>query len=415
MTCADFVKPEYGSRCFSEIPQLVEHLLVDGPAPPLPAEILDATSADCEAVVLFFVDAFGWRFFEKYRDQYPFLDRISRTGAVTQLTSQFPSTTTAHVTCVHTGLPVGQSGLFEWNYYEPTLDAIIVPLMYSFAGQRERGTLTAAGVDPAQILPTRTIYRELKRQGVRSFAFQPRAHMGSAYAWTTFKGASVIPYTTLAEGLVNLGAKLEGRQGPAYYFFYFDGIDSIGHQYGPTSEQIEAEIDAFLTVLDRLFTQRLQGKLDKTLLLLTADHGMVETDPGRTLYLNRGDRLAGTERFLKTNRKGELLVPGGGSCRDMFLYIREELLEEAHDFLAERLEGRAEVRLVREMAAEGYFGPEPFAPEFAARAGDLVILPYKNESVWWYEKGKFEQKHWGHHGGLTPEEMEIPLLLWDFT
>jgi hypothetical protein len=48
-----------------------------------------------------------------------------------------------------------------------------------------------------------------------------------------------------------------------------------------------------------------------------------------------------------------------------------------------------------------------------SRLGNLVILPYEQESVWWYEKG-FEQKHYGHHGGLTPQEAEIPLLLYSF-
>ncbi len=43
--------------------------------------------------------------------------------------------------------------------------------------------------------------------------------------------------------------------------------------------------------------------------------------------------------------------------------------------------------------------------------GNLVILAYKGESVWWYQKNRFEQKFYGHHGGLTKEEMEIPLIL----
>jgi hypothetical protein len=45
------------------------------------------------------------------------------------------------------------------------------------------------------------------------------------------------------------------------------------------------------------------------------------------------------------------------------------------------------------------------------RVGNVVILPYQYETVWWYEGGKFEMHFQGHHGGLTPEEMEIPLLL----
>ena len=44
-----------------------------------------------------------------------------------------------------------------------------------------------------------------------------------------------------------------------------------------------------------------------------------------------------------------------------------------------------------------------------SRAGNLVILPYRYESVWWYEKNKFEMRFYGHHGGLTPQEMETVL------
>ena len=58
-----------------------------------------------------------------------------------------------------------------------------------------------------------------------------------------------------------------------------------------------------------------------------------------------------------------------------------------------------------------YFGPGPVAEVFRRRVGNLVVLPYAGESVYWYEKDRFEQKHYGHHGGLTRAEMEIPLGL----
>ena len=34
----------------------------------------------------------------------------------------------------------------------------------------------------------------------------------------------------------------------------------------------------------------------------------------------------------------------------------------------------------------------------------LVVLPFAGESVWWYEKDKFEMTKHGAHGGLTPDE-----------
>jgi hypothetical protein len=114
------------------------------------------------------------------------------------------------------------------------------------------------------------------------------------------------------------------------------------------------------------------------------------------------------ERFLKSNRSGQLLVPAG-SARDMFLYVKDDLLDEARHFLATRLEGTADVVKVGELIEGGYFGPV-ISPEFRARVGNLVILPYRHEATWWYVKDKYEQKFYGHHGGLTPQEMEIALF-----
>ena len=114
------------------------------------------------------------------------------------------------------------------------------------------------------------------------------------------------------------------------------------------------------------------------------------------------------ERFIKTNRNGDLIVPAG-SARDMFLYVKDDLLDEAQAFLSSRLAGKAEVVKSTWLMENGYFGPR-VSPQFLARVGNLVILPHRYESVWWYEKDKFEQRFYGHHGGLTPQEMEIPFL-----
>jgi hypothetical protein len=45
------------------------------------------------------------------------------------------------------------------------------------------------------------------------------------------------------------------------------------------------------------------------------------------------------------------------------------------------------------------------------RLGHLVVLPYKGESVFYYERGGFDNHFYGHHGGLAREEMEVPLMV----
>jgi hypothetical protein len=87
-------------------------------------------------------------------------------------------------------------------------------------------------------------------------------------------------------------------------------------------------------------------------------------------------------------------------------------LEEAQTFLSRRLEGRADVIKVDSLIEDGYFGNE-ISSRFRERVGNLVILPYRYESVWWYEKNKFEQRFYGHHGGLTPQEIETVLYSYE--
>lgn len=392
----DFVSPLYDRRGFAGIPEHIRELLKAG---------------GYEAVILILLDGFGWRFFEKFQEA-PFLKRMARDGQVEKLTAQFPSTTAAEVTTLHTGLPVGEHGIFEWIYYEPSLEAVIAPLLFSFAGTAVRDTLQTVGAKPRHLLPTSTLYQALKKQGVTTTIFQHREYTPSSYSNVVFAGATARGYRTLPEALVNLGEVLQKSTPPAYLVLYYEKIDTLSHVYGPEAAQTEAEILVCLTTLEQVLLKAIGGSGKKVLFLLTADHGQSETDPQTTVYLNRDPHFTGIEKYLKTDRQGKPLVPAG-SPRDFFLYIQEGMVEEAHRFLAARLPGKAEVCKVADLIQAGYFGPV-VSPLFQARAGDLVILPYRHESVWWYEKDRFEQRYYGHHGGLTDLEMEIPLLSCEF-
>ena len=410
---SSFLKPRYNSHCFADLPATITYLLTGQGQPALAPEVLGRFKKRYDTVIFFFIDGFGWRFYEQFK-AHPALALLAANGHVSQLTSQFPSTTAAHVTTIHTGLPVGQNGVHEWFYYEPQLDELIAPLLFSFAGTYKRETLRSTNVTAASLYPPTTLYQQLAAHSIQSTILQHRDYTPSTYSDYIFRGATVQPYRTLTEALVNLRLRLARQQSPSYYFLYFDQIDTIGHNDGPSSPHFAAEVDSFLTILDRQFLQPLDGQLKNTLLMLTADHGQVEVDPATTIYLNLRSKFNGLQKFLKSNHKGDLLVPAG-SARDLFLYIHDDQIEAAQTFFANRLEGQADVVKVADLITQGYFGPLPLSPAFLARVGNLVILPYAGESVWWYEADKYEQRFFGHHGGLTPQEMEIPLIFFDFS
>ena len=384
-----FIKPRYDERGFAGLPDRIKNAF---------------SSGNYDAIILFLVDGFGWRFFERFQNA-PFLKRMVKQGRVEKLISQFPSTTAAHLTTIHTGWNVGQSGVHEWIYYEPLVDAIIAPLLFSYAGLWERDLLKPMGIQPAYLYPRGMFYPELKQMGVKPFVFGIRDYTPSTYSRAVMDGAELRAFKTFSEALINVGLLLEEQKQPAYIYLYLDKIDSLAHEYGPAAPQTEAEIETFLLMMEYYFERVFNGK--RILFLMTADHGQVEIDPKTTVYLNRAPQFSGIERFFKTNLKGQLLVPAG-SPRDMFLYVNDHLLEEAQSFLAPRLEGKADVVKTETLIDNGYFGPD-VSSRFRERAGNLVILPYRYESVWWYEKDKFEQRFYGHHGGLTPQEMETVL------
>lgn len=404
-----FIKPLYDSYCFSALPQTVEFLLTGEGESPLPGDCFGSLPTKYDKVILFFVDGFGWRFFQQYVDMYPFLKTFVSHGAVSQMTSQFPSTTAAHVTCMHTGLHVGQSGVYEWNYYEPIVDEVITPLLFTYAGEKKRDTLKQSGIPAEAFFPSQTLYQRLQTRGVASYVFQHESYTPSTFSDVVFKGATVLSFKRLSEALTYLVELVPiATSTKTYYFVYFDKIDAVCHTFGPQSQQFKETVDSFLRMVDELFYKQLLGKAGQILFIMTADHGQVEVDPQRTFYLNR--QGINIEPYLRKSQSGNLLVPAG-SARDMFLHVKEEHLDEAILLLQQHLVDIAEVYRTEQLIAQGFFGSPQPSRAFLARVGNVVILPYQHETVWWYVEGKFEMHFKGHHGGLTPEEMKIPLLL----
>ena len=64
-------------------------------------------------------------FYEKYKGHSKFLKEIEENGVVSKITSQFPSTTTAHVTTALSDKRVDEHGLYEWFYYDKQVDDIV--------------------------------------------------------------------------------------------------------------------------------------------------------------------------------------------------------------------------------------------------------------------------------------------------
>ncbi len=266
-----FIRPNYNGGSFADIPSLVQDLLTGVATSALQPVGWQPGSRRFQRVVTLFVDAFGWRFFERFQD-HPLLRRFANAGSVTKITSQFPSTTSAHVTTLYTGVPVGQHGVYEWFYYEPQVDAMIAPLLFSFAGEEQRETLVNQGVEGPSILPFGQVSRTLAAQGVRSYLVQPRDFFNSTYTKQMGDSARMIPYLTMPEGLATMTQTLRNVKEPMWLIGYFGMFDAVCHIHGPERPQSDADLEATLDILERWVTRDVLGKFSDTLLMIIADH-----------------------------------------------------------------------------------------------------------------------------------------------
>jgi len=150
-----------------------------------------------------------------------------------------------------------------------------------------------------------------------------------------------------------------------------------------------------LEAMEQTFAALERSQQQNTLCIVSADHGQIRVRPKETMYLNQLSALADLPKMMKQTKRGEPIVPAGGP-RNMFLHIEDEHLAEAQAMLCESLARRVTVCTTEQMIHEGYFGPLP------------------HEVVWWHKPHKYVIRYLGYHGGLAPEEMEIPICFYEF-
>ena len=143
--------------------------------------------------------------------------------------------------------------------------------------------------------------------------------------------------------------------------------------------------------------KRLSGT--DTALILTADHGFVDCPAEYTLDPADNPALAAL-----------LARPLTGERRVAFCHVREGSRNEFAQRAAEWLDGKADVLPGETPLEEGWFGGGDRHPQIAARAGDFVLMMREPYTIKDWLPGEPRHLHIGNHGGLSADEMYIPLV-----
>lgn len=405
--------PRFADYSFIQIPGTIRSLLLqESSSTSIPSEAFPNQAPPYSQVVVLLLDGFGWNLFEKLSPHSKFLQKFLNGGVASAITSQFPSTTAVHMTSYHFNRPLRDHGISEWFYFEPKVDAVIAPLLFSQGSSQERGDLKTLGIKPENIFPWETAYYQFKKDGIESHVFQNALYAHSDFSRLALSGASVHPFTTLKD--LNIQAKkiLESSaKAPRYVTIYVDEIDSLSHRLGPDSPELIRTVLDFLNNLDEMLES--YTLKEPTLLVVTADHGQTTVDPRSTIYLD--ERVPELIPYLDPRTRHSNFVAPTGGPRDLFLHLVPGSSDEVKTLLKERLGSTVSIYSKQDLTTKGVFGPD-MSNALDQRIGDLILLPTNSsQTIWWWNQGRSPMKFLGHHGGMTRDEILSTFLTANLT
>ena len=350
------------------------------------AELGSEEIADARHVVLLVIDGLGQAQLES--GPAPAL-RASARGT---MTSVFPSTTASAVTTFLTGLAPVEHAVTGWFTWLPELDSIVAPLPFTTrAGHTD---LAALGVSPADIFIGPNVFERVRAD---CHAVQPADLVESAYSRAHTRGAAARGVRGLAALVESILEIVRHARRRTYVSAYWPVLDTLSHKFGASS----ARARRHLAKIDMHF-ERLRASLagSGTLLVVTADHGFIDVRPESRL--NAGS-IPGLAPMLAR--------PLCGEPRVAYCYVRDDRRADFPACAAEGLAGAARVVESAAMVEGGWFGLADPHPRLCERVGDHALVMRDDYAIRDRIAGERRFRHIGVHGGVSREEMRVPLVV----
>ncbi len=365
--------PRYGRASLSDLlPSVLAHLDVPGQQPTLALE-------PARRVVVLLVDGLGWHNLRAGAAVAPFLAGLQESGGRV-LDSGFPSTTPIALTSLGTGVPPGSHGIAGLFLRRPGTDTLFDTLR------------PPKDIDLLALQPLPTAFETAAAAGVAVTRVGPRAFARGGLTDIGLRGGAYTGADGFGERVAGTAAAAEAGDRSLVYLYVGD-LDLTGHRYGWRSEVWRQE----LAHLARFAAQVAQALPPGTLLLITADHGMVDVAEADRVDVSVTPALADGVDLL------------GGDLRGVHVYTRPGAADDVQAAWRTVLGTSAWVLSRDEAEAAGWFGP--VADAVRPVLGDLVVAVREDVTVCDARTMPVEIRTLvGMHGSLTPAEQHLPLL-----
>jgi hypothetical protein len=325
--------------------------------------------------VVMVLDGLGLELLERNADAAPFLSSL--TG-IDDVVCGVPSTTATSLTSLGVGARVGVHGVPGYTCRVPGL------------GRRMNMLVWDQPVDPEAWQPHRTMLERAAAAGVSTSVVNDAKFEQTGLTLCSQRGVPFHGVRSTWERLDVVVEVIESEPRGLIYT-YENSLDHTGHASGCTSPEWRQQ----LAVVDAEVRRMREELPDDTVLLVTADHGMVDLPEAGRFDL---DTVAGL-------REGVELVAGEARFRHLYTVPGEAstVADRWRDAMGERA-----IVALREEATE-WFGP--IATEVQGRLGDVVVAALDDFAVFSSKDFPQELALRGFHGSVTEAELRIPLLI----
>lgn len=338
----------------------------------LPGAVADFGSA--RHVVIVLIDGLGWVSLNAHRELTPTL----AAGSIEQWLADVPTTTPTGLAALGTGLPVGEHGFVGATFLLPETGDLLAPLHWP------------AHVPPIMVQPEPTVFERLRAEGVSTWNIGPVAYATSGLTNAVLRGATYRGVNSIAEYGDALRVIHERGEKTCSYV-YWPELDRVGHRHGVDSHAWRSA----LRVVDDLISVLVTAAHPESLLLVTADHGMIDVRPSDRIEVEDVRALRGVTRAVGGEpRFRHFYIDGDpaavvASCRN----------EIGHAF---------DVMTRADVIDSGMFGVVD--PALHDRIGDVVAVAKER----WILASPTDRRvsgFIGQHGAATAAEQCIPAVL----
>ncbi|MFH1657513.1 MAG: alkaline phosphatase family protein [bacterium] len=342
---------------------------------------------DSKNIVLIVLDGLGY---EYLKDKNSILNK----GLKGKITSVFPPTTASAITTFVTGLAPQQHAFTGWFMHLKELGTVATTLLFNprIGGQ----PFTTQDVEFKDILNLECFSERIEAS---SYLVTPEEIMGSDFTKANSKKSEILGYQNLDGFFSQIKKATNSHDERKYIFAYWPEFDSLSHEYGINSEEVKKhfwEIDKKIS----LFIDDIKGT--KSTLIITADHGLIDTTKERTIELEDHPKL-----------KECLTLPFCGEARLVYCYVHPSKAKQFEAYVKNNLNKFCNMRKSEELINNNYFGLFEPNPKLIDRVGDYALIMKENYVFTDKILNKREPFHIGNHGGVSKEEVFIPLVVFN--